>query len=162
MRPTCLGQASMPLRAPGTCAAPTLSRPIPCLLGIVWICRLLPDEPPSCGRFPAGFQLNGLWTLSFAHALSQLSSLFNRLLSSLEKNHLRESREKTGFPLLMPDTALFSNSAHRKNASMQQNSDIHEEIPILYVIQIILDVFVNQVIAVAAKLPEPGNSRLYL
>src|SRR5208337_3283222 len=58
---------------------------------------------------------------------------------------------------------LFAlNSPHRENARVQENCNVHEEISILYVVKIILDVFVNKVIAVPTELPEPGNSRFYL
>jgi hypothetical protein len=60
-----------------------------------------------------------------------------------------------------PDTAKWPgpgqtsllNSAHCENTRMQQDCNIHEEIAVLNIVEIVFDVFVNQVVAITAELP---------
>src|ERR1039458_2618212 len=55
-----------------------------------------------------------------------------------------------------------SNSPHGKDRGVQQDRQIHEKVSVLNVVEIIFDVFVNQVVAVSAELPQSGDSWLYL
>src|ERR1022692_5144492 len=55
-----------------------------------------------------------------------------------------------------------SDSPHRENRRMQENSNIHEEISMLNVVEIVFNVFVNQVVAVTTELPKSSDSWLYV
>lgn len=51
---------------------------------------------------------------------------------------------------------------HREYSGVQQNSQVHKEAAILEVVKVVLNVFMDQVSAVSAKLPQPGDARVDL
>src|SRR5580700_2569629 len=53
---------------------------------------------------------------------------------------------------------LESNTTHGEDGGVQKNRQIHKQISVLDVVKVILDVFVDEVVAIAAELPEPCNS----
>jgi hypothetical protein len=51
--------------------------------------------------------------------------------------------------------------SHREYARVQQDREIHKEIAMTDIVEIVLDVLVNQERTITAQLPESRNSRLY-
>ena len=56
----------------------------------------------------------------------------------------------------------LSNATHSEDGGVQEDRQIHKQIPVLDVVKVVLDVFVDKVIAIAAELPEAGNPWLDL
>ena len=52
-------------------------------------------------------------------------------------------------------------SLHGEHGRMQQNGQIHEEVSMADVVQVVLNVFVDQEGAVSAELPESGQTGSY-
>ena len=56
----------------------------------------------------------------------------------------------------------FSNPTHGEHARVQQDCQVHEEIPVLDVVEVVLDILVNEECAVSTQLPQARESRFHL